>query len=149
MSEREESHSTDVEEFSESGWKDRSDSSRISSNDSDGNEELGVQPYLYEPETNTEGNAKPYGVFYEITELSQTSDHIKKLNSTSAVIMKRFNVFMSQELTLSCKYSPFDILPFVLSSYLPPLGMGVVWTYKVLLSQETNPGVCKYMRIVC
>ena len=34
---------------------DSSDSSRISSNDSDGNEELGVQPY--DPETNTEGNA--------------------------------------------------------------------------------------------
>ena len=34
---------------------DSSDSSRISSNDSDGNEELGVQPCLYEPETNTEG----------------------------------------------------------------------------------------------
>ena len=49
--------STDVEEFSESGGTDHSDSSRISSNDSDGNEELGVQPYLYEPETNTEGNA--------------------------------------------------------------------------------------------
>ena len=58
MSEREESYSTDVEEFSESGGTDPSDSSRISSNDSDGNEELmGVQPYLYEPETNTEGNA--------------------------------------------------------------------------------------------
>ena len=55
MSEREESYSTDVEEFSESGGTDPSDSSRISSNDSDGNEELGVQPYLYEPETNTEG----------------------------------------------------------------------------------------------
>ena len=57
MSEREESYLTDVEEFSESGGTDPSDSSRISSNDSDGNEELGVQPYLYEPdETNTEGN---------------------------------------------------------------------------------------------
>ena len=39
MSEREESYSTDVEEFSESGGTDPSDSSRISSNDSDGNEE--------------------------------------------------------------------------------------------------------------
>ena len=39
-----------VEEFSESGGTDSSDSSRISSNDSDGNEELGVQPYLYELE---------------------------------------------------------------------------------------------------
>ena len=53
MSEREKSYSTDVEEFSESGGVDPSDSSRISSNDSDGNEELGVQPYLYEPEKNT------------------------------------------------------------------------------------------------
>ena len=44
-------------EFRESGGMDPSDSSRISSNDSDGNKELGVQPYLYEPETNTEGNA--------------------------------------------------------------------------------------------
>ena len=39
---------------------------RISSNDSDGNEELGVQPYL--PETNTEGNADITVLFYEITE---------------------------------------------------------------------------------
>ena len=62
MSEREESYSTDVEEFSESGGTDSSDSSRISSNDSDGNEELGVQPYLYEPETNTEGKCLHYGV---------------------------------------------------------------------------------------
>ena len=65
MSEREESYSTDVEEFSESGGMDPSDSSRISSNDSDGNEELGVQPYLYEPETNTEGNANITVLFYE------------------------------------------------------------------------------------
>ena len=43
MSEREESYSTDVEEFSESGGMDYSDSSRISSNDSDGNEELGAK----------------------------------------------------------------------------------------------------------
>ena len=57
MSEREESYSTDVQKFSESGWTDPSDSSRISSNDNDRNEELGVQPYLYEPETNAEGNA--------------------------------------------------------------------------------------------
>ena len=57
MSEREEGYSTDVEEFCESGGTDPSDSSMISSNDSDGNEEPGVQPYLYEPETNTEGNA--------------------------------------------------------------------------------------------
>ena len=66
MSEREESYSTDVEEFSESGGTDSSDSSRISSNDSDG--KLGVQPYLYEPETNTEGNANITVLFYEITE---------------------------------------------------------------------------------
>ena len=45
MSEREESYSTDVEEFSESGGMNPSDSSGISSNDSDGNEDLGVQPY--------------------------------------------------------------------------------------------------------
>ena len=50
MSEREDSYSTDVEEFSESGGTGPSDSSRISSNDSDGNKELGVQPYLYELE---------------------------------------------------------------------------------------------------
>ena len=35
------------------------------SNDSDGNEELGVQPCLYdEPETNTEGNANITVLFY-------------------------------------------------------------------------------------
>ena len=68
MSEREESYSTDVEEFSESGGTDSSNISRISSNDSDGNEELGVQPYLYEPETNTEGNANITVLIYEITE---------------------------------------------------------------------------------
>ena len=68
MSKREESYSTDGKEFSESGGMDSSDSSRISSNDSDGNEELGVQPYLYEPETNTEGNANITVLFYEITE---------------------------------------------------------------------------------
>ena len=28
----------------------------------------GVQPYLYEPETNTEGNANITVLFYEITE---------------------------------------------------------------------------------
>ena len=68
MCKREVSYSTDVEEFSESGETDPSDSSRISSNDSVGNEELGVQPYLYEPETNTEGNANITVLFYEITE---------------------------------------------------------------------------------
>ena len=68
MSEREESYSTDVEEFSESGGTDSSDSSRISSNDNDGNEELGVQLYLYEPETNTTGNANITVLFYEIAE---------------------------------------------------------------------------------
>ena len=66
MSEREESYSTDVEEFSESGGINSSDSSKISSNDSDGNEELGVQPY--EPEINTEGNSNITVLFYEITE---------------------------------------------------------------------------------
>ena len=49
MSEREASYSTDVEQFNESGGTDPSDSSRISSNDSDGNEELGVQPYCLSP----------------------------------------------------------------------------------------------------
>ena len=68
MSEREESYLTDVDEFSESGGTDPSDSSMISSNDSNGNEELGFQPYLYEPETNTEGNANITALFYEITE---------------------------------------------------------------------------------
>ena len=65
---REQSYSTDVEEFSESGGTDPSDSNGISNNDSDGNEELGVQPNLYEPETNTEGNANIMVLFYEITE---------------------------------------------------------------------------------
>ena len=51
-----------------SGGTDPSDSSRISSNGSDGNEDVGVQPYLYEPETNTEGNANITVLFYEITE---------------------------------------------------------------------------------
>ena len=69
MSKRlEESYSTDVGEFSESGGTDPSNSSMISSNGTDGNEELGVQPYLYEPETNTEGNANITVLFYEITE---------------------------------------------------------------------------------
>ena len=68
MSEREESYSTDVKEFSESRGTDSSDSSRISSNDSDGIKELGVQPYLYEPETSTEGNANITVLFYEIYE---------------------------------------------------------------------------------
>ena len=67
MSKRE-GYLTDVEKFNESWGTDPSDSSRISSNDSDGNEELGVQPYLYEPETNTEGNANITVLFYEITE---------------------------------------------------------------------------------
>ena len=72
ISEREESYSTDVEEFSESGGTDPSDSSMISSNDRDGNEELGVQPYLYEPETNTECNANITVLFYEITERDES-----------------------------------------------------------------------------
>ena len=55
-------------EFSESGGTDPSNSSRISRHDSDGNNELGVQPNLYEPETNTEGNANITVLFYEITE---------------------------------------------------------------------------------
>ena len=61
------------QEFSKSGGTDPSDSSsRISSNESDGNEELGVQPYLYEPETNTEGNANITVLFYEITERDES-----------------------------------------------------------------------------
>ena len=51
MSEREESYSTDVEEFSESGGSDPSDSSRISSHDIDGNEELGVHICMSSKET--------------------------------------------------------------------------------------------------
>ena len=47
MSEREESYLTDVKEFSESGGTDPSDSSRISSNDSDGNEELDGSPTVF------------------------------------------------------------------------------------------------------
>ena len=69
MSEREESYSTDVEEFSESGGTDPSDSSWISSNDSDGNKELEPNRiFVYEPETNTEGNANITVLFYEIIE---------------------------------------------------------------------------------
>ena len=79
MSEREESYSTDhVKEFSESGGTDSSDSSRISSNDSDGNEELGVQPYLYEPKKNTEGNANITILFYEITERVESFKNSKQ-----------------------------------------------------------------------
>ena len=52
---------TDVEEFSESGETDTSDSSMISPNDSDRNEELGVKLYLHQPETNTDGNANITG----------------------------------------------------------------------------------------
>ena len=93
MSKREESYSTDVEEFSESGGTDPCDSSRISSNDSDGNEELGVQPYLYEPETNTEGNANITVSFYEITERVESKFWSFK---TSAGIMRKV-------LCLSCQ----------------------------------------------
>ena len=60
MSEREESYSTDVEEFSESGGFQAMTVTETKS--------LGVQPYLYEPETNTEGNANITVLFYEITE---------------------------------------------------------------------------------
>ena len=84
MSEREESYSTDVKKFSESGRTDPSNSSRISSNDSDGNEELGVQPYLYEPEMNTEGNANIIVSFYEITERVQSKFWSFKKNSKQA-----------------------------------------------------------------
>ena len=84
MSEREESYSIDVKEFSESGGMDSSDSSRISSNDSDGNEELWVQPYLYEPETNTEGNASITVLFYEITERVESKFWSFKKNSKQA-----------------------------------------------------------------
>ena len=52
--------------FSESGGTDSSDSSMISSNASDGNEELGVQPYLYGDEP--KGNANITVLFYERTE---------------------------------------------------------------------------------
>ena len=48
-----------VKEFSESGGTDSSDSSRISSNDSDGNEELGVQPYLTICMTELEDDGSP------------------------------------------------------------------------------------------
>ena len=34
----------------------------------DGNEELGVKPYLYQPETNTEGNDNITVLLYEMTE---------------------------------------------------------------------------------
>ena len=88
--EREKSYSTDAEEFSEFGGTDPSDSSRISSNDSDGNEELGVQPYLYEPETNTEGNANIMVLFYEITERVESKFWLfKKKLKTSAGIMRK------------------------------------------------------------
>ena len=86
MSEREESYSTDVEELSESGGTDPSDSSKISSNDSDGNERaVWVQLYLYEPETNTEGNANITVLFYEI---KISSDHLKKLKTRAGIMRK-------------------------------------------------------------
>ena len=71
-----------------SGGMDPSDSSRISSNDSDGNEELGVQPYVYEPETNTEGNANITVLFYEITERVESKFCSFKKVKTSAGIMR-------------------------------------------------------------
>ena len=78
MSEWEESYSTDVEEFSESGGTDSSDSS-------DGNEELmGVQPYLYEPKTNTEGHANITVLFYEIIERVESKFWSCKKNSKQA-----------------------------------------------------------------
>ena len=81
--------------FSESGGTDPSDSSRISSNDSDGNEELGVQPYLYEPETNTEGNANITVLFYEITERVESKFWSFKTKSKQAQAQwEMFNVFM-------------------------------------------------------
>ena len=89
MSEREESYSTNVEEFSESGETDSSDSSRISSNGSDGNEELWVQPYLYDPETNTEGNANITVLFYEITERVEAKFWSFKKIKTSAGMMRK------------------------------------------------------------
>ena len=57
---------------------------RISSNDSDRNEELGVQPYLYKPETNTEGNANITVLFYEITERVESKFWSFKKNSKQA-----------------------------------------------------------------
>ena len=89
MSEREESYSTDVEEFGESGGTDSSDSSWISSSDSDGNEELGVQPYLYEPETNTKGNANIMVLFYKTTERVESMFWSFKKLKTSAGIMRK------------------------------------------------------------
>ena len=86
MSEREENYLTDVKEFSESAGTEPSDSSRISRNDSDGNEELGVQPSLYEPETNTEGNANIRVLFYEITERVESKFWSFKILKTSAGI---------------------------------------------------------------
>ena len=90
MSEREERYSTDVEEFSESGGTESSDSSSISSNDSDGNEELGVQLYLYEPKTNTGGKANITVLFYEIIErVGSKFWSLKKQLKTSAGIMRK------------------------------------------------------------
>ena len=63
---------------------DHSDSSMISSNDSDGNELLGVQPYLYQPETNTESNADITVLFYEITERVESKFSSFKENSKQA-----------------------------------------------------------------
>ena len=100
MSEREESYSTDVEEFSESGGTDTSDSSRISSNDSDGNEELGVQPHLYEPELNTEGNANITVLFYEIT---LRKSWVKVLIIQKTQKKRRYNENGLMLLCLSCQ----------------------------------------------
>ena len=51
--------------------------------------ELGVQPYLYEPETNAEGNANITVLFYEITERVESKFWSFKKLKTSAGIMRK------------------------------------------------------------
>ena len=58
----------------------------ILSNDSDGSEELGVQPYLYEPETNTEGNANITVLFYEIIERVKSKTQNKRRHNEKGLM---------------------------------------------------------------
>ena len=62
-----------------------------------GNKELGVQPYLYEPKTNNEGNANIMVLFYEITELSKFWSFKKTQNK------RRHNEKGLMFLCLSCQ----------------------------------------------
>ena len=77
--------------------QDPSDSSRISSNDSNGNEELGAYYYYStcndEPETNTEGNANITVLFNEITERVESKFWSFKKLKTSAGITRKVECF--------------------------------------------------------